>query len=86
MSRDQDPSSVLSPQILLLLPDLLRRGGRAMQISTPSYTGFVQCPRVLGCWKEEQDGSVLRKYLLHVALMGVLLAVGATEGGWDVWT
>uniref|UniRef100_A0AC11B390 Premelanosome protein n=1 Tax=Ovis aries TaxID=9940 RepID=A0AC11B390_SHEEP len=24
---------------------------------------------------------VLRKYLLHVALMGVLLAVGATEGG-----
>nr|XP_025139498.1 melanocyte protein PMEL isoform X4 [Bubalus bubalis] len=40
------------------------------------------CPSLVAGRKNRMD-LVLRKYLLHVALMGVLLAVGTTEGPRD---
>lgn len=62
MSRDQDPYSVLS-QVLLLLPGFAWREGRKGYANKHPLLiqGFVQCPRVFGCWKEEQDGSGAEK-------------------------
>ena len=37
-------------------------------------------PQSLVAGRKNRMDLVLRKYLLHVALMGVLLAVGTTEG------
>lgn len=52
-----------------------------MQMSTPFlYRGLSQPPSAFGCWKEDRMDLVQRKCLLHVAVMGALLAVGATEG------
>ena len=52
-----------------------------MQISTPFlYRGLSSAPESLVAGRNNRMDLVLRKYLLHVALMGVLLAVGTTEG------
>ncbi|OWK16911.1 PMEL, partial [Cervus elaphus hippelaphus] len=48
-----------------------------------SEEGLSNTPESLVAGRKNRMDLVLRKYLLHVALMGVLLAVGATEGPRD---
>lgn len=52
-----------------------------MQMSTLFlYRGLSNTPESLVAGRKNRMDLVLRKYLLPVSLMGVLLAVGATEG------
>ena len=44
------------------------------------YRGLSYAPAPLVAGKKNRMDLVLRKCLLHVAVMGALLAVGATEG------
>ncbi|KAB0397318.1 hypothetical protein E2I00_005373 [Balaenoptera physalus] len=57
------------------------REGRAMQMSIRFlYRGLSYAPAPLVAGKKNRMDLVLRKCLLHVAVMRALLAVGATEG------
>ena len=58
------------------------RGGRAMQMSTPLlYRGLSQPPPApFLAGRRNKMNLVLRKCLLHMTVMGALLAVGTTEG------
>nr|XP_019597909.1 PREDICTED: melanocyte protein PMEL [Rhinolophus sinicus] len=51
---------------------------RGLVLGTPT-------PSTFSCWKEDRMDLMQRKCLLHVAVMGALLAVGTTEGpnDWD---
>nr|XP_010962194.2 melanocyte protein PMEL [Camelus bactrianus] len=55
-----------------------------MQMSTPFlYRGLSHLPAPLVAGRKNRMDLVVRKYLLHVAVMGVFLTVGATEGPRD---